>query len=183
MRTSIPFNNNLAAEALLLCAGLLFSAAICQAQAPAAASTNQVDSTNYICVLAGPYSKTWQKSLLSTNTSGDVTTNQQSYEEIGTGICYLSGGQYVDSVEEVESVPGGAQAIQGRHQVQWALNANTPGGAVTVNTPDGKQISSTIFGLAYFDSVSGSNAPIGQLKDCNGSIVAPNQVLFAAATE
>jgi len=180
MKTIIPSNNNLVA-ALLLFFSLLLCSAICQAQAPAAAATNQLDSTNYICVQAGPYSKIWQKSLLSTNTSGDVTTNEQSYEELGTGISYLSNGQYVDAVEEVESAPGGAQAIQGRHQVQWALNANTPGGAVTVNTSDGKQLVSAVFGLAYFDTASGSNAPIGQLKDCNGSIVAPNQVLYADA--
>ena len=79
------------------------------------------------------------------------------------------------------SVPGGAQALQGRHQVQWALNANTPGGAVVLTTPDGKQISSTVFGMAWYDVTTGSNAVIGRLKDCNGAIVEPNQVVYSDA--
>ena len=129
----------------------------------------------------GPDSKVWQRAVLQTNLSGEVTTNQQSYTELATGLCYLQDGQYVDSVEEVDSTANGAQAIQGRHQVQWSLNANNPGGAVILTTPDGKTLTSTVFGMAYYDVASGSNAAIAQLQDCNGSIVAPNQVLYASA--
>ncbi len=43
-------------------------------------------------------------------------------------MCYVdANGQYVDSVEEVDQTPGGAQAVQGRHKVQWALNATYAG--------------------------------------------------------
>jgi len=138
-------------------------------------------STEHSIVQRGPYSRIWQRTLLSTNATGFVATNVQSYTELATGICYLSNGQYFDSVEQVDPVPGGAQAIQGRHQVQWALNANTPTGAVTVTTPDAKQLSTTVFGLAYYDVASGSNATIAQLKDCTGSIVAPNGVVYSDA--
>ncbi len=170
--------------ARLLAAGLLTLAVgsdLCHGQSPG--PTAPAASTDYSIVQRGPDSRVWQRSLLCTNDAGSVTTNCQSYTEIGTGICYLStsNGQYVDSVEQVEPVAGGAQAIQGRHQVQWALNANTPGGAVIVTTADAKQLSSTVFGLVYFDTASGSNAAIGQLKDCNGAIVPPNQVLYADA--
>ncbi len=136
------------------------------------------------CPAWARFARVWQRSLLYTNDAGIVTTNCQSDTEIGTGICYLSNGEYVDSVEQVEPVAGGAQAIQGRHQVQWALNANTPGGAggaVSVTTADTKQLSSTSFCLVYFDTASGSNAAIGQLKDCIGSVVPPNQVVYADA--
>jgi hypothetical protein len=179
MKTIIPSRNNIGAGALLLF--LFFCAGICQGQAPAATGTNPLDSTNYACVQLGPYAKVWQRSLLFTNASGNVTTNEQSYTELATGICYLSNGQYVDSVEEVDPVAGGAQAVQGRYQVQWALNANTPGGAVTVTTADARQLASTVFGLAYYDVASGSNVAIARLQDCNGSIIAPNQVLYAGA--
>jgi hypothetical protein len=159
---------------------ILFSG-ICLGQTQPTNGTIQVNSSGYVCAQRGPNSKVWQETFLSTNDSGDVTTNSQSYTELGTGICYLTNNQYVDSVEEVDPVAGGAQAVQGRHQVQWALNANTPGGAVTVITPDAKQLSSTVFGLAYFDLATGSNAVIGQLKDCDGSIVNTNQVVYADA--
>ena len=84
-------------------------------------------------------------------------------------------------MEEVTAVPGGAQAVEGRAQVYWALNANTASGAVTVITPDNKKLSSTVFGMAYFDTASGSNAPVVYLQDCTGSIAAPNQVIYSGA--
>jgi hypothetical protein len=181
MNKVVPSRNITGAESLLLCTLLLFCAGISQGQTPAPSGINVLNSTNYVCVQSGPYSKVWQSSLLYTNANGIVTTNYQSYEELATGICYLSHGQYVDSVEQVDPVPGGAQAVQGRYQVQWALNANTPGGAVTVTTPDGKQLASTVFGLAYYDVASGSNVAIAGLTNCNGSIIAPNRVLYAGA--
>jgi hypothetical protein len=144
-------------------------------------STNMSTSSDYVCVQRGPDSKVWQRTVLHTNQSGAVRTNLQSYTELATGLCYLQDGQYVDSVEEVDPTANGAQAIQGRHQVQWSLNANTPGGAVILTTPDGKTLTSTVFGMAYYDVVSGSNAAIARFQDCNGSIVAPNQVVYASA--
>jgi len=160
---------------------LLFCTGVCHGQTQAPPVVNQANPINYTCVERGPYSKVWQRTLLTTDLTGNEATNEQSYLELATGICYLSNGQYVDSVEEVEPVPGGAQAIQGRHQVQWVLNANTPGGAVTVTTPDAKQISSTVFGLAYYDVATGSNAVMGNLQNCTGAILAPNQVVYANA--
>ena len=181
MNKDVPSRNIIGADSLLLCAFLLFCAGICQGQTPAPTGTNLLKFTNYVCVQSGPYSKVWQRSLLYTNPTGNVTTNYQSYNELATGICYLSNGQYVDSAEQVDPAPGGAQAVQGRYQVQWTLNANTPGGAVTVATADGQQLASTVFGLAYYDVASGSNVAIAGLTNCNGSIVAPNQVLYAGA--
>jgi Concanavalin A-like lectin/glucanases superfamily len=180
MKATIP-STTTSTGWLLQFALFLFCTSICFGQTSPIGDTNGVSPGTYVCVQRGPDSKVWQETFLSTNASGDVTTNIQSYTELATGICYLTNNEYVDSVEEVDPVPGGAQAVQGRHQVYWALNANTPGGAVTVATPDGKQLSSTVFGLAYFDLATGSNAVIGQLKDCNGSIVNTNQVVYADA--
>jgi len=139
-------------------------------QTAVAGAASAPGSSDYSIVQRGPNSRLWRRTLVQTNAIGTVTTNLQSYTELATGVCYLNNGQYVDSVEEVDPAAGGAQAIQGRHQVQWSLNANTPGGAVTVTTPDAKQISSTVFGLAYYDAATGSNAAVAFLKDCSGSI-------------
>jgi hypothetical protein len=161
----------------LLAVLCLWAGSSASAQVQSATST----PGDYVCVERGPDSKVWQRILLQTNQSGVVRTNLQSYTELATGLCYLQDGQYVDSVEEVEPVAGGAQAIQGRHQVRWSLNANNPNGAVTLTTPDGKKLTSTVFGMAYYDVASGSNAALARLQDCNGSIVAPNHVLYADA--
>jgi hypothetical protein len=160
---------------------MLLSAGACFGQAPPGNTANQVNPTDYVCVQRGAYAKVWQRSLFLTNDSGDVTTNTQSYSEIGTGICYLFNGEWLDSVEQIDPVPGGAQAIQGRYQVQWSLNANNPGGAVVVVTADGKQLSSSVFGLAYYDLATGSNAAIAGLTNCTGAIAGANQVLYAGA--
>ena len=149
-----------------------------QGQAPPTTATNPTASTGYVCVQRNADSRIWQSAMFQTNSEGDVTTNYMSYTEIGTGMCYLSGSNYIDTVEQVDSVPGGAEAVQGPTKVQWALNAATPGGAVTITTSDAKSLSCTVFGLAYYDQASGSNAAIGTLQNSEGSIVAPNGVLF-----
>ncbi len=141
-----------------------------QTQAPTAtAAANLTSSTGYVCVQRGPNSKLWQRESYLTNSEGDVSTNYQSYNEIGTGICYLPAGStnYVDTVEGVDAVAGGAQAVQGPHKVQWAVNGYTPtGGSVTITRSDSKQLSCKVFGIAYYDLASGSNAAIAVLQDC-----------------
>jgi hypothetical protein len=181
MKSMIFARDNAAIETLLKFVLWTFCSAACFGQSQPTNGTNLGNSSDYVCVQRGPYSKVWQQTLIYTNTSGSVETNEQSFEELSTGISYLSNGVYVDSVEEVDSATGGAQAIQGRHQVQWSANANTSGGAVIVTTPDLKQLASTVYGLAYYDTATGSNAGIGHVKNCNGSIVEPNQVLYADA--
>lgn len=151
------------------------------AQVQTTNSTATSTPSDYAITGRTPHSRLWQRLQLQTNSIGTVTTNIQSYTEIATGLCYLTNGQYADSVEEVDAVPGGAQAVQGRHKVTWALNANAPGGAVVVATPDGKQLSSSVVGLAWYDTSTGSNAMIATLKNCTGTIVATNQVLYSGA--
>ncbi|HEX3718234.1 MAG TPA: hypothetical protein VH595_09710 [Verrucomicrobiae bacterium] len=147
-------------------------------QSSAAPSTA---ASEYTCVQRGPNSRVWQKAVVSTNAAGLVTTNLGAYTELATGLCYLNpaSGQYVDSVEGIQLTAMGAEAINGRQQVRWAANANTPNGAVTVTTPDGKQLSSTVYGLAYYDVSSGSNAPLAWVQDCTGAIIGSNQVVYS----
>jgi hypothetical protein len=122
-------------------------------------------------------SRIWGTVSLETNEDGSVdSVTNQSYVELATGICYLTNGQFVDSVEEIDAVPGGAAATQGRHQAQFGNSANTP---VIITMPDGAQMSCQVYGLAYFDLASGSNAPISWLQNANGSIVGVNQVLYS----
>lgn len=176
MKTFVELRTGLITELLaitLVSPALMVSAQIQSASVSA--------SSDYTVVQRSPDAKIWQRPVLQTNQSGVIRTNIQSYTELATGISYLQDGKYVDSVEEVDPIPGGAQAIQGRHKVQWAANGNTTGGSVIVSTPDGKTLSSTVFGLAYGDLASGSNAAIAQAQDSTGAIVAPNQVVYANA--
>jgi len=160
---------------------VIYTWKVSSATAQTQSATTMSTISDYACVQRGPDFKVWQRSVVQTNEAGVVWTNQESYTELATGLCYQQNGQYVDSVEQVDPAAGGAQAVQGQHQVWWAANANTPNGVVILTTPDGKQLASTVFGLAYSDLASGSNAAIAQVQDCKGSIVAPNQVIYAGA--
>jgi hypothetical protein len=145
------------------------------------APANAPASGGYSIVQRGPFSRLWQQTVLTTNVSGEVSTNFQTYTELGTGICYPdpATGEWLDSVEQVQGVPGGAAATQGRHKVFWAMNANTPTGAVVVNTPDGKTLTSTVYGLAYWEPASDKSALIAPLQNSDGVIVGNNQVVYS----
>jgi len=134
-------------------------------------TTLSASITEYQCVQRSPHSRVWQRAVLQTNQANVVRTNLHSYTELATGLCYLQNGQYVDAVEQIDIVANGAQAIQGRHQVYWAANANTPGGAVKLITPDGRQLLSAVYGLLYYDSSSGSSVLLTGVQDCTATII------------
>jgi hypothetical protein len=90
-------------------------------------------------------SRIWGTVSLETNEDGSiVSVTNQSYVELATGICHTdpTTGQFVDSVEEIGPVPGGAAATQGRHQVQFWNSPNTP---VIITMPDGAQMSCQVY--------------------------------------
>jgi hypothetical protein len=85
-------------------------------------------------------------------------------------------GQWTESQELVEAVPGGAIARHGQIQVIFANNLATAG-AIDLQTPDSKRLISHVTGLSYFDASSGTNILIASIKDCQGQILPPNRVI------
>lgn len=156
------------------------SSATAQLQVSTNAANVSVSAAEYQCVQRGPHSRVWQCAVLQTNQAGEITTNSSFYTEIATGLCYLFNGQYLDSVEQIDPVADGAQATQGRHQVHWAANGNTPGGAVNLTTPDGKTLLSTVFGLSYMDAATGSNVVLTQAQG-SIAVINSNTVTYASA--
>jgi hypothetical protein len=49
-------------------------------------STNVPSDPGYVCVQRGPNSRIWRVATLITNADDSVTTNLQSYTELGTGV-------------------------------------------------------------------------------------------------
>jgi hypothetical protein len=160
----------------LLLIGCVFAAADVSGQVQG--STNAPAPGTYVCVQRGPDSRVWQCAVLRTNQSGFVTTNLPSYTELATGICYISGGEYVDSVEEIDPVANGAQATQGRYQVQWAANYGP--NAVTITTPDNQTITGGVWGLLYFDASSGNSVLLSQIQNST-AVIASNTVIYGNA--
>jgi hypothetical protein len=118
---------------------------------------------------------------LATNQSGEVITNLNSYAELSTGLCFLQNGQYVDSVEQINIVGTGAEAVQGPCKVQWAADASTAGGAVQLTSPGGQQYSTRVYGLALIDVATGSNVLIAAITNSTGLLMGNNQIVYPSA--
>jgi hypothetical protein len=144
---------------------------VCRAQVQTSTNAPVLTTPDgYSVIERGLDYRVWHGATYQTNDSGDVITNNQQYTELATGMSYMENGQLLDSVEEIDPVAGGFQAVQGRHKVQWTANANTPNGAVTLTLPDNSQLVSAVYGLSYLDKSSGSNVLIAPLQDSAGTL-------------
>ncbi len=103
------------------------------------------------------HSRLWQKITLGTNEQGVVRATTNSYTELRNGLCREENGALVDSADGIDLTANGATASRGQHRVHWAANANTPGGAVTLQTSGRQILNSRVFGICYYDSSSGAN--------------------------
>ncbi len=82
--------------------------------------------------------------------------------------------------EYFKELPQAFVATQGPHQLILAKNLNAPA-SVDALLPDGLRLQSNPMGLSFFDTASGKNVLLGEVKDCAGELIAPNVVLFADA--
>jgi hypothetical protein len=147
-----------------------------------AASLSPAAGPDYSVVERGPHHRVWQGVVTSTDELGQVSYITNCYTELATGMHYQDPktGQWVESQEIIESFPGGAIARHGQHQVIFANDLATPG-AIDMQTPDGKRLTSHVLGLSYFDASTGTNVLIAEVTNCLGKIVAPNQVIYEHA--
>ena len=105
-------------------------------------------------------------------------TNQ--YTELNVGMHYQRNGDWVESKEVIDIVPGGALASHGPHQVGFPANIKTYGG-INLLTADGKRFRSHVLGLAYTDARTAQSALIAELTDSIGELIGENQILYRKA--
>ncbi len=139
-----------------------------------------VEIAPYTVIDRGPHYKRLEHVLAFTNDLGKVRYRTNGYTEIATGMNHLVGDQWVESTEEIQITANGGQATNSAHQVIFAANANSPA-AIQLVTPDGKQLSSHVVSLSYFDPTTGNSALISQLQDSVGQLVSSNEVLYPNA--
>ena len=128
----------------------------------------------------GPNHRVWTKSAVVAGPDGRTRTNTTSVTEIANGLHYLKDGQWVESREQFQLIPGAAVANEARHQVQLAHNINSAG-AIQLLTPDGRRLRSHILGLSYTDAASGKSTMFATIKDSIGELAAQNQVVYRDA--
>ncbi|MEI6785049.1 MAG: hypothetical protein WCQ21_29470, partial [Verrucomicrobiota bacterium] len=153
---------------------------VCTTVAQPAPEPSGSAAADYNVIERGPHHRVLAKVTWQTDALGRVTAHTNSYTELLGGMHYLKDGQWVESQDVVESYPGGAVARHGPVNVIFANNLATAG-AIDMQTPDGKRLTSHITGLSYFDAASGTNILIAAIKDCQGKILPPNQVLYEDA--
>src|SRR6266542_4503614 len=147
---------------LLAAAGCLLSVQDCFSQSGANGDAKVSER--------GPHSRVWERITAVTNGLGQVSAQTNSYTELETSMHRWANGQWVEASADVELTEDGAAATNAAHQVFFAANVNTTP-AVVLITPDGKRLSSRIFGLSYFDAATGKAALLAETKDSIGAVV------------
>lgn len=124
--------------------------------------------------------RVWSRTSWEVAPDGRLLARTNSYTELETSMYYLKDGRLEPSVALIEGFPGGAVARRGPFKAIFA-NSLATRGAIDVELPDGQRLLSNPLCLMYYDWASGSNAVIANVKDCQGTIVASNQVAYLDA--
>ena len=137
------------------------------------ATQNAPSPTSYAVTESGANYRVWEKTTFEHGTN-----RVHKYTELATGLNFLKKNQWTPSKEEIDILPqGGAEAIQGQHQVYFPGNINT--GVIKVVTPDGKPLQSRPLAIFYDD---GSNTvALAVLTNSVGVLVGSNQVIYPDA--
>ena len=136
-----------------------------------------------VVVERGAHHVVLQDVRLSVDDLGKTVAETNSFVLLTPGTSWLNPQtqQWEETKERFEITKEGyAVALQGPHQAILSPNIATPG-AVSLVTPDGKRFTSHVYGISYFDPISGNSTLVAEVKDSIGELVAPNQVIYLDA--
>jgi hypothetical protein len=138
-------------------------------------------TSNHFVSERGPHHRVWQKVTREVDDRGQtVLRTNAGYLELAAGLHFKNAkGEWVETKEEFELLPGKAMARQGQHKVTLNYNLNTLGSA-EIEMPDGRKLRSHVLGLSYLDVRTGESVLIAAVKDCAGK-VSGNQVIYEDA--
>ena len=133
----------------------------------------------FVMTSQGGHYRVWERLVEEPGPLGKTVLRKRSFVECAVGLDYRRDGQWVASEEIVEPILGGAVAQKGPHRVLF-LNDLATAGAIDMETPDGKRLLSSFICVSYFDTATGSNVLLGEVKSCLGK-VSGNKVVFEDA--
>lgn len=162
-----------------LAAAILFSNALAiHAQSLGTTVNSATNSTPWTVVSCDANSRVWQQTNWTQDVSGELVPQVHSYTELQTGLYFLTNGTWAESKEEIDVVPGGgAQAIQGQHQVYFPSDIYS--GVIETVTGSGQQLKSRPLGICYFDGTN--SVLIAELTNSVGQLISANQVIYTNA--
>ena len=138
---------------------------------------------------SGPNSRTWSV-VPGVNSNSPAAPGKaqpqpaagQKVVELGSGLNYFDrqANAWTPSVASFEVIGNRFVARRVQHQVSLEPDLRVAG-AVTLTTPDGVPIESTPAAIALYDAASGNSLILGTLTNCQGVLIASNQVRYANA--
>jgi hypothetical protein len=139
------------------------------------------DTSSYRIVQKWANGRKWERMEYGVDAFDELTTNVNSYIELGTGLHYKDSktGEWTESSEQIEINPnGGARAIHGQHQAYFP--ADIYEGVIEIVTPDGKRLKSRPICVSYSDNVN--SVLVSQLQHSIGLLLpSGNQVIYTNA--
>ena len=136
-----------------------------------------------IVVERGPHHQVVQSVTLTRDEQGLLATLTNSFAQLTPGLNWFNPQTqaYEETQEKFEITRDGyAVAQRGPHKLILAPNVATSG-AVDLLTSDGQRFRSHVFGISYFNPVTGQSELIAEVKDTIGELVATNQVVYPDA--
>lgn len=112
--------------------------------------------------------------------SSQPRARQHAVIEIGTGMNYWDGDQWVPSNPSLEAKQGGFVAERLQYKVRLSEELNVTK-AVSIRTRDGVVLNSTPLAIGLYDPVTDRSAILAELQDCVGVMLTTNQVLYENA--
>ena len=134
--------------------------------------------TPFSIVEQGANHQVWERTVYEPGPNGIVVGKKHRVVELATGMNYPKNGQWVKSQEQISVLPqGGAQAVQGQHQVYFPGDIYK--GTIQLVTADGKKLKGRPLILSYDD---GQNTVLlAVLTNSVGILVGPNMVVYPNA--
>ena len=139
--------------------------------------------TAYSVVENGPNHRVWERTIYEPGPNGTIVGRKHRVTELSTGLNFLQNGQWTPSREQIDLLPPGgafaAAAIHGQHSARFPLDI--AGGVISIQSPDGKQLTSRP--VALFLEDESNSVLIAVLTNSVGELVGSNVVVYPNAFE
>src|SRR5690242_19541683 len=113
--------------------------------------SQKVEHEGYAITAVGAHHRVWSRLTLTTNSSGAVSRQTNSFVQLATGLNRWDGKDWVESRPELVETPNGISARGAQHTAHFDENINSRG-SVQIKMSDGGWLKGHPLCLGYYDS-------------------------------
>ena len=129
------------------------------------------------------FSTTWESTeVVSNSATGQLANKTNRYIELANGLNYLApSGRWEPSEDRIELITdtGGAAALRGPTKVYFPPSIGA--GRITIITVSNNVFHIQPVGLYYFDTATGKSVLLASVREVEGELLPPNQVIYRSA--